>query len=109
MPYSQSLAERVRWILRQQSAVVEKKMFGGLGFMLDGNLLVGVMHDSLIVRLGAEQAQHSLRQDHVREFDFTGRPMKNWIVVEPDGLDSDRLLEDWIAAAREFVQTLPPK
>ena len=116
MAYSHSLADRVRQALgqsrqiaRQSRQIAEKKMFGGLAFLLNGNMLVSVWHNSLIVRLGAGPAAQALGQPHVREFDFTGRPMQGWVVVEPDGLESDRELSDWIERATEFVATLPAK
>ena len=71
--------------------------------------LVAVWQQSLIVRLGPEQATKALRRDHVRKFDVTGRPMKGWVMVDPDGLDSDRVLAEWIEAAIRFVETLPRK
>jgi hypothetical protein len=109
MVYSQSLAERIRQALRGRRGIVEKKLFGGVGFLLSGNLLVCVWQQSLIVRLGPEEAAVALEQDHVREFDVTGRPMRGWIMVEPDGLETDAQLSAWIDQAFEFVETLPPK
>lgn len=84
-------------------------MFGGVGFLLDGNMLVGIWHDSLIARLGPEQGPIALKQPHVREFDITGRAMKGWVMIEPDGMESDSQLADWIERAIEFVATLPGK
>lgn len=107
--YSESLADRVRSVVSGQRRIVEKKMFGGAVFLLQGNLLVGVWQSSLIVRLGAEQAAAALEQEHVREFDVTGRPMKNWIMVDPDGMETDKQLRDWIDRAVTFVRTLPAK
>lgn len=109
MAYSQALAERVRQALRTHRGVTEKKLFGGVGFMLGGNLLVCVWQQSLIVRLGREKAATALKQDHVREFDVTGRPMKGWIMVDPNGLDTDKQLADWVEQALAFVETLPVK
>lgn len=109
MPYSHSLADRVRQTLRGRRGIVEKKMFGGVGFLLHGNMLVGIWHSSLIVRLGPEQGATALKQPHVREFDITGRPMKGWIMVEPDGLESEPQLVDWVERATRFVETLPAK
>ena len=109
MVYSKALAERVRQALRTHRGVTEKKLFGGVGFLIGGNLVACVWQQSLIVRLGPEVADAALKQDHVREFDVTGRPMKGWIMVEPDGLDSDRQLTEWIEQALEFVETLPSK
>ena len=114
MAYSHALAERVGNVVDQRFGgrrrdIVEKKMFGGLVFLLRGNMLVGIWKQSLIVRLGSEQAAEALKQEHVREFDVTGRPMKNWIMVDPDGLESDAELAAWIERATEFVETLPGK
>ena len=114
MPYSHSLADRVRRVLGvghgiASRGVIEKKMFGGVCFLLDGKLLVGIMGSSLIVRLGPDEAAVALQDDNVRVFDITGRPMKNWVVVEPDGLDSDRQLQAWLERATRFVEALPAK
>ena len=109
MPYSKSLAARIRHMLAARSGIVEKKMFGGVAFLLHGNMLVGVWNDSLIVRLGPEEGEEALSESHVRQFDVTGRPMKGWVMVEPDGLDSDSRLRDWIERATNFVRTLPAK
>src|SRR6187455_880205 len=109
MAYSQALAERVRQALQIHRGVTEKKLFGGVGFMLTGNLVVCVWQQSLIVRLGAENAVSALKQDYVREFDVTGRPMKGWVMVEPDGLENDRQVATWIDRAMAYVETLPAK
>ena len=109
MAYSQNLAERVRTATRTLGGVVEKKMFGGVVFLLRGNMLVGIMGSSLIVRLGPDAAVAALKLDGVREFHVTGKPMKGWVVVEPDALESDRALRGWIDRAATFVETLPPK
>lgn len=109
MAYSLALAERVRQALRAVRGVTEKRMFGGVGFLLRGNMLVGIWQQSLVVRLGPEAAATALKQEHVREFDVTGRPMRGWVLVDPDGLDSDRQLKQWLDAATEFVDTLPAK
>lgn len=109
MVYSKSLAARVRQVLIRQPGVVEKRMFGGVAFLLHGNMLVCVWQDSLITRLGPERGEPALQQPHVRPFDVTGRPMRGWVMVDPDGLDSDAQLADWINQAAEFVETLPWK
>ena len=76
MPFSKSLAARIRQALAQRKGIIEKKMFGGVAFLLHGNMLVGVWQDSLIVRLGPEQGEKSLSELHVKQFDVTGRPMR---------------------------------
>jgi TfoX/Sxy family transcriptional regulator of competence genes len=109
MPYSKALAARIRQALVGRPRIVEKKMFGGVGFLVDGNLLVGIWHDSLIARLGAEQAALALNEPHVREFDITGRAMKGWVMIEPDGVESDGQLQDWIERSLDFVKSLPAR
>jgi hypothetical protein len=109
MAYSESLANRVRQALRNRRGIGEKKMFGGVCFLLNGKMLVGIWGPSLIVRLGCDEASKALTQSHVQQFDVTGRPMKGWVMVEPDGLESDGQLASWIEQAVRFVETLPPK
>ena len=109
MAYSESLVGRLRDVLARKRGVVEKKMFGSVCFLLDGNLLVGVWQDSLIARLGSDRAAEALREPHVTEFDITGRPMRGWVLVGPDGVDDDRTLADWVERAERLERTLPPK
>ncbi len=109
MVFSNSLAARVRHTLSSRRAIVEKKMFGGVCFLLRGNMLVGVWQDALILRLGVDEAARALAEPYVRKFDVTGRPMKGWAMVEADGLDTDAALAAWIDRAAAFVETLPPK
>ena len=97
------------WGSIRSPAFGEKKMFGSICFLLHGNLLVGVWKDSLIARLGPDEGEEALREPHVRVFDVTGRAMKNWVLVEPDGIDDDAQLKDWIDRAMKFVQRLPKK
>ena len=93
----------------RRRGIVEKKMFGGVGFLLQGNMCVGIWKDSLIVRLDPDEIASALDEPHVVELDITGRPMKGWVMVEPDGIESDEQLSAWIARAIEFVRALPPK
>jgi len=109
MAFSEALASRIRAALARRKGVEEKKLFGGVGFLLHGNMLVGVWKDSLIVRLGPDEGEEALREPHVREFDITGRAMKGWVLVEPEGVAGDERLTDWIARATTFVRTLPAK
>src|SRR5262245_54626966 len=109
MAYSEALAERIRNALARKRGVEEKKMFGGIYFLLYGNLLVGVWKDSLIVRLGPDEGEAALREPHVKEFDITGRAMKGWVLVGPEGVQNDEQLTDWIGRATRFVRTLPAK
>jgi TfoX/Sxy family transcriptional regulator of competence genes len=109
MAYDETLAARIRAALARKKNIEEKNMFGGVGFLLNGNLLVGVWNDSLCVRLGPDQAEEALLEPHVNEFDITGKPMRNWILVEPEGVVEDEQLKDWIQRAVKFVGKLPKK
>ena len=95
--------------LPDDEAFTEKKMFGGVGFLLNGNMCLGVWKTSLIARLGPEQAEPALNEPYVQEFDITGRPMKGWVMVEADGIESSEELSVWIQRSVDFVSTLPRK
>jgi TfoX/Sxy family transcriptional regulator of competence genes len=109
MAFDESLAARIRQRLAGRKNVDEKKMFGGIVFFLNGNMLVGVWKNSLIVRLGQDQQDEALLEPHVREFDITGRPTRNWVLVEPEGVEDDGQLKGWIERAWKFVKALPKK
>lgn len=109
MVYDESLAARVRKVLGRRKGVSEKKMFGGVGFLLDGNMCVGVWKGSLILRLGPDQYEGALREPCVKEFDVTGRPMTGWVMVEPGGIETDEDLRAWVRRAVAFTGTLPAK
>jgi TfoX/Sxy family transcriptional regulator of competence genes len=109
MAFDESLAARIRDALARKRGVEEKKMFGGVGFLLNGNMLVGVWKDSLIVRLGPDNHDDALLEPHVREFDITGRVMRGWVLIEPDGIEGDDQLKDWIERAMKLVKALPQK
>jgi hypothetical protein len=106
--YDEDLADRVRAVLPSGEAVTERQMFGGLAFMLAGHMFCGVVRDTLMVRLGPDGADRALTRPHVRPMDFTGRPMKGMVFVEPGGLQGTALRE-WVAAAMSFARALPPK
>ena len=109
MAFDESLAGRIRHALARRKSVQEKKMFGGVGFLLNGHMCVGVWKEFLIVRLGPDQAEEALREPHIKEFDITGRAMKGWAMVQPDGIVDDASLKDWIQRAVKFVGKLPAK
>jgi TfoX N-terminal domain len=106
--YDKDLADRVRAMLSPAEAVTERQMFGGLAFMLGGHMFCGVVRDTLMVRLGPDAAGPALSRPHVRPMDFTGRPVKGMVFVEPGGLHGAALGE-WVAAAAAFARALPPK
>lgn len=103
------LTARVRTALKSRKGVTEKRMFGGDAFLLNGNMLVVVWHDSLIARLGIVQAEEVQHDPHVGPMDITGRPMKGWVIVAPSGVETDRDVKTWVLKAIEFVKTLVPK
>jgi TfoX/Sxy family transcriptional regulator of competence genes len=108
MAYDIKLAERIR---SQLSTVPfeEKKMFGGVGFLLNGNMACGVNKDNLIVRIDPEKQDSLLKKPYAKPFDLTGRPMKGWLVVEAKGCQTDKQLSTWVKEGVEFASILPPK
>ena len=109
MAYDETLAERIRQALAVREGLTEKKMFGGIAFMLRGNMSCGVVSGDLMVRVGPERYEEALARPHARPMDFTGRPMKGLVYVGPEGLRSDADLNDWVRLAEEFAGSLPPK
>ena len=113
MSYDEGLAERLRSVLAEQQGATEKRMFGGLCFLLDGKMCVGIVKDELMVRVGAARDAEALAKKHARPMDFTGRPMRGYVFVAPAGLASDRELEWWVglgvACARTVTASTPRK
>ncbi len=109
MAYSEELADRIRDLLADRGELTERKMFGGIAFMLDGNMACGVIGDELMARVGAEQTEAALAEEHTRPMDFTGKPMKNMIYVEPAGIETDEDLAGWVDAAAGYALSLPAK
>ena len=108
MAYDEGLAQRLREALSDRP-VVEKKMFGGLAFMLQGNMCCGVNDDELMARVGPDAYEESLAQAHARPMDITGRPLKGYVYVASPGFEDDRDLEAWVERCVRFVLTLPAK
>jgi hypothetical protein len=107
MAFDEELDARVEELIAPWGAS-RKKMFGGTGYLLDGNMAAGVSGDSIILRLSPEDGAAALRLPNVRPFDISKNPLSGWVMVGPDGLD-DASLEEWLEQARDFVMTLPPK
>ena len=109
MAYNEELAERMRAKLKTARGVVKKKMFGGVGFLVNGNMACGIIKDDLIVRLSEEEFIKALKRKNVRVFDYSGRPMTGWIYVSAEGYKSDKALEGWIDKGVTFAKSLPKK
>ena len=109
MAFDELLAARIRDALRRRRGIEERKMFGGIGFLHRGNLLVGVWKNSLVARVGPDAYEMALLEQHVTEFDITGRAMKGWVLVGPNGVEGDNQLVDWLQRAAKFVGKLPAK
>ena len=109
MAYDERLAERIRRVLPGDLSVRERKMFGGLAFMLDGHMACGVMGPDLMLRIGPGRSERALAEPHVRRMDFTGKPLKGFVYVAPEGVASEETLRRWVEQAAAFAATLPPK
>ncbi len=108
MAYDENLADRVRALLEADAGFSERKMFGGIAFMLAGHMCCGVVADDLMLRLGPDGADSALEHGHVRPMDFTGRPMSSMVFVAPAGLEGVSL-RAWVEQAATFARSLPPK
>ncbi|POX48245.1 RNA methyltransferase [Streptomyces sp. Ru71] len=109
MAYDEGLAERVRALLGTGPDIAEKRMFGGLAFLLRGNMAVGVTGDDLMVRVGPDATDAALARPGTRLFDMTGRPMRGWVVIAGQAVAEDDALRAWVAQGRDFAAGLPPK
>ncbi len=109
MPYDEGVAQRVREAMSDQKNVVEKKMFGGLTFMLQGNMCCGVVGGELMVRVGVDGYEAALSQPHARQMDFTRKPLKGFVYVAQQGFEADDDLQAWVDRAVKFARSLPPK
>lgn len=110
MSYDEGLAEKVRNSLKGKKGIAEKKLFGGVAFLLNGNMAIGVNKNDLIVRVDAEDHDQLVSQKHVRTFDLSGgRPMKGWLLVAPSGVKAEKDLKAWIQQGIDFAGSLPKK
>lgn len=109
MAYDEGLAQRIREHFQDRVGLSEKRMFGGLCFMLSGHMCCGIVGDSLMVRVGPEQYTGCLQQPHAREMDFTGKPMKGLLFIDPPGFEADAELACWLNRAAGFITSLPSK
>ena len=109
MAYNEQLAERIRKAMSSTPGYSERKMFGGLAFMLNRNMACGVIGDELMVRLDYEDAERALGEEHVRPMDFTGKPLRGMVYVATAGVSADADLASWVDAGADYAATLPPK
>jgi TfoX/Sxy family transcriptional regulator of competence genes len=107
MAYDEGLAERIRGVFDDRPGITEKKMFGGVAFMVRGHMTVGIVKDELMVRVGPEAYEKLVHEPHARRMDFTGRPMKGFLFVAPEGLERDADLERWIERGLQYATSLP--
>jgi TfoX/Sxy family transcriptional regulator of competence genes len=109
MAYDEDLAGRIRLVLTSRCAFAERKMFGGLAFMIEGHMGCGVVGGDLMLRVGPDGYQDALARPHARPMDFTGRPLTGMVYVAPAGFRTERALENWIGRALTFIQSLPAR
>ncbi len=109
MPYDERLAGRVRAVMANADGVRERKMFGGLAFLLNGNMCCGLVRNDLMVRVGPDDYEQSLQRAHARAMDFTGKPMKGFVYVSPAGVASETNLRGWVSRGLDFARSLPAK
>ncbi len=109
MAFDEGLAQRIRECLEDEPGLSERRMFGGLAFLFQGNLGCGVVGDSLMVRVGPDAYEEALALPHAREMDFTGRPMRGLLFVAPAGVEDDDALGGWVERGARFARSLPRK
>lgn len=109
MAYDENLAARIRKVLIERDGYAEKKMFGGICFLLHGNMACGIVRDLLIVRVGPQRYAEALAQPHAGVFDFTGRPMTGWVQVGPPGWKPEDTFQAWVQRGVDYALSLPPK
>jgi TfoX/Sxy family transcriptional regulator of competence genes len=109
MAYNEKLAERIRRQLCARADVVERKMFGGLAFIVRGHMCCGVVGDELMVRVGLAGYEAALKEKHAREMDFTGKPLRGMVYVAAPGIASSKQLGKWVGRGLQFALTLPEK
>ena len=109
MAYNEVLDGRIKKMVSKWKNTTNKKLFGGVCHLINGNMFCGVLKDSLILRLGVETSRKAMATKHVREFDITGKPMKGWVMVAEKGYKNDKDLKGWLEKAKKFAKTLPVK
>ncbi len=109
MPYDADLVLRLRKLIECRSGIEEKRMFGGIAFLVGGNMCFGIYRDNLIVRVGPDRYEESLSLPHTGPMDITGRPMKGWVMVDAEGINTHAALQQWIEGGLAFAAAPPDK
>ncbi len=109
MPYSKVIEEKMDQIIGRWKNMEKKKMFGGICYLMEGNMCFGIYKDYLIVRVGVDVAEKKLREKNVRPFDITGKATKGWVMVEEGGWKDQGDLENWLGLGKKYALTLPGK
>jgi TfoX/Sxy family transcriptional regulator of competence genes len=107
--FSEDLADQIRLRIGSRPGLSEKEMFGGIAFMIRGNMAVGVSGDDLMVRVGKEAHEEALTRPGARTFDMTGRPMAGWVLIAPEGTPTEEDLDLWVNQGLKYAESLPPK
>jgi TfoX/Sxy family transcriptional regulator of competence genes len=109
MSYNLDLEDRIDQFTDRLGIIVKKKMFGGIGYLINGNMCFGIHKESLVLRTSLEKAKELMISEYVTPFDITGKPMKGWVLVSPDALEAEDLLLDMLRLGVSFAETLPEK
>ena len=109
MPYNLDLEYRIDRLTDRLGDITKKKMFGGVGYLMNGNMCFGIHKEYLILRMSLEKSEELLKSEYVTPFDITGRPMKGWVLVSPDAVETEDQLLDMLKIATTFVEALPRK
>ena len=109
MGYNQDLEDRIDSLKERLGLIAKKKMFGGIGYLINGNLCFGIHRESLVLRVSPEKAEQLMKSEYVAPFDITGRPMKGWLLISPDVLETEDQLLDMLTLGVSFTETLPKK
>ena len=109
MSYNLELEDRIARLIDRLGEIAKKKMFGGIGYLINGNMCFGIYKEFLVLRTSPEKAEELMRSEYVTPFDITGKPMKGWVLVSPDALETDAQLEDMLRIGVSFAETLPKK
>ena len=109
MPHSKQIEEKIEEVVGRWKQIEKKKMFGGLCYLLHGNMCFGIYKDYLIIRTDIDLAEKKLKEKNVKPFDITGKPMKGWLMVEENGLKGQVELKNWLDMGKKFALALPKK